>query len=87
MPFRIDRFRLSYKTVVGKDPSSGLGIRLSEYKIMKTPARKASFIKKLMDRLLAKNSRRVATKVMLEGKTMGSNLDNGQKPWESPCIG
>lgn len=38
MPFHVDRFRLSYKTVVGKDSLSGLGIRLSEYKLMKTPA-------------------------------------------------
>lgn len=66
MPFHVERFRLSYKKVVGKDPQSMLGIRLLEYKLMKTPAKKASFIKKLMDKLLAKNSKRVAKKVMLE---------------------
>ena len=66
MPFHMDRFRLSYKEVVGEDPSSVLCIKLSEYKLMKTPASKASFIKRLMDQLLTKNSKRVAKKVMLE---------------------
>ena len=66
MPFHIDRFYLSFKEVVGKDPSSVLRVKLSEYKSMKTPARKADFIRKIMDRLLAKTSKRVAKKVMLE---------------------
>ena len=66
MPFHVDRFALSFKEVVGKDPSSELRIKLSEYKSMKTPARKADFIRKIMDRLLAKTSKRVAKKVMLE---------------------
>jgi predicted hydrocarbon binding protein len=65
MPFHIDRFRLSFKEVVGKNPSSVLSIRMSEYKLMKTPAKKASFIKRLMDSLLDKTSKRVAKKVML----------------------
>jgi len=66
VPFHVDRFDLSFKEVVGKDPSSMLRISLSEYKSMKTPVQKASFIRKIMDRLLAKTSKRVAKKVMLE---------------------
>lgn len=66
MPFHVDRFRISFKEVVGKDPSSILHIRLSEYRLMKTPAKKAHFIKRLMDKLTAKYPQRVATKVMLE---------------------
>lgn len=66
MPFHIDRFRLSFKEVVGEDPSSVLGIQLSEYELMKTPVKKASFIKKLVNKLLAKYPKRVAEKVMLE---------------------
>jgi predicted hydrocarbon binding protein len=66
VPFHLDRFCLSYKEVVGQNASLVLGIRLSDYKSMKTPQKKADFIKKLMDKLLAKNSKRVANKVMLE---------------------
>jgi predicted hydrocarbon binding protein len=66
MPFHVDRFSLSFKEVVGEDPSSVLGVKLSEYKLMKTATRKASFIKTLMDKLLTKKSKRIAKKVMLE---------------------
>lgn len=66
MPFHVDRFCVSYKEVVGQNVSSVLSIRLSDYKSMKTPRSKAGFIKKLMDRLLAKHSKRVSNKVMLE---------------------
>jgi predicted hydrocarbon binding protein len=52
--------------VVGKDPSSVLRIKLSDYTLLKTPVSKARFIKRLMDTLLTKNSKRVAEKVMLE---------------------
>lgn len=47
MPFHIDRFCLSFKKVVGQDPSSVLRIEFSEYKSIKTPARKADFIERL----------------------------------------
>jgi predicted hydrocarbon binding protein len=66
MPFHVDRFCLSFKEVVGKNPSSLLGIKFSEYEKLKAPAAKANFIKRIMDRMLAKNSKSVAKKVMLE---------------------
>lgn len=66
MPFHVDRFSLSFTEVVGKDASSVLGIRLSEYSQAKTPANKARFMRRLMDRLLVKTSKREANKVMLE---------------------
>jgi predicted hydrocarbon binding protein len=65
MPFHLDRFCLSYKEIVGKDPSTVLGIKLSEYDSLQTPVSRASFIKKLMNTLLAKNSESVARRVML----------------------
>ena len=66
MPFHLDRFCLSYKEIAGKDPSTVLGMRLSGYDSLKTPASKAGFIKELMCELLAKNSEGVARRVMLE---------------------
>ena len=66
MPFHVDRFRISFRETTGKNATSALGIRFSEYKSIKTPGGKANFIKKLMDRLLAKYPKRVASKVMLE---------------------
>lgn len=65
MPFHVDRFNLSFREVIGRD-ASVLGIRLSEYSRAKKPTDKARFIRKLMDRLLAKTSKRKANKVMLE---------------------
>lgn len=66
MPFHVDRFDASFKEVTGKNPSSFLRMNPSEYKLLKTPARKASFITRMMGRLVAKTSKRTAEKVMLE---------------------
>jgi predicted hydrocarbon binding protein len=66
VPFHVDRFRISFKEVVGESPSSVFRIKFSEYRVIKTSVKKAHFIKKLMDRLLAKYPKRTAKKIMLE---------------------
>lgn len=71
MPFHVDRFRISFKEITGKNAASALGIRLSEYGSLMTPREKADFIRKLMDKLISRYPKHVAERVMIEcGSTM-----------------
>jgi len=70
MAFNEERFQQSFADATGKDPGSVLGIDVDEYRHMKTPIRKAGFIKVLMDTLVENAGSQQAEQIM---RTCGMN--------------
>jgi predicted hydrocarbon binding protein len=66
MPFHISRFIWSFKKITGKNASAVLETNVDDYNRIKTPIKKAKFIKKLITDLLAKTSEPIAKKIMYQ---------------------
>ena len=66
MPFHVSRFIWSFKKITGKDATAVLETNLDEYRKIKTPIKKAQFIKKLITDLLARTSKPIAKKIMFQ---------------------